>query len=111
MASASSLGATNSFLRTASTENAPGPKMKTITEASRKRNAASETNAKHVQQDLPARRKKCGAKVDDERNGDQPRGETHEQQETTRTLREAGDINVESWELWPPTSAQEPGKP
>ncbi|HEY5768763.1 MAG TPA: hypothetical protein VIS71_02865, partial [Terrimicrobium sp.] len=38
-------GATNSLAIRASTENAPGPKMKTIKETSRKRNAASETNA------------------------------------------------------------------
>ena len=44
MASAPLRRATNNLLRRASTENVP-LEMKTITEASRKRNAASETNA------------------------------------------------------------------
>ena len=36
-------GARSNLLRTASTENAPGPKINTMMDARRKRNAASET--------------------------------------------------------------------
>ena len=54
---------------------------------------------KHIEQDLPTRREICDAEVDDERkNGNQPRRETRDQQKTARTLREAGDIHVESRE-------------